>query len=225
MAEKSGSHCEMERGIIDRQIRYMIRLVDDLLDVARIARGKIQRNKKPVELSRVLSEAIDIASPMIEVRSQQLTVEVAKAGLTVLADEVRLAQVLANLLTNASKFTGTGGRIRVGAVVEGGEVLLSVADNGRGIPPDMLPRIFDIFVQGERSLEESRAGLGLGLSIAKNIAELHGGRLSVRSDGEGRGSEFEVVLPLLEASQPGYASGTATGALQPGLVEAVRQGS
>jgi len=190
---------EMERRIIDRQVQYMVRLVDDLLDVSRITRGKVQLHKKPVELAQVVSDALDIASPMIEERAQQLHLDLGRTTLLVYADEVRLAQVVANLLTNASKFTPRGGQIQVKATVDDGEVQLKVIDSGKGISPELLPKIFDVFVQGERTTDESRAGLGLGLSIAKNLTELHGGRVGAWSEGEGKGSEFRIVLPLLDS--------------------------
>jgi signal transduction histidine kinase/DNA-binding response OmpR family regulator len=207
MKERRGSF-EAERRIIDRQVKYMVRLVDDLLDVTRITRGKVKLHRKPVEIADVVSHAAEIVTPMIEEQSQRLTINVAPAGLRVLADEVRLAQVIANLLRNASQFTGAGGQIHLKAVPGDGEILLSVTDNGKGIRAELLPKIFDSFVQGERSTDESRGGLGLGLTIVKSLTELHGGCVSASSEGEGKGSEFTIRLPVLnpdslEAGKPG----------------------
>ena len=194
---KENPNFEMGPHIIEKQVKYMVRLVDDLLDVARITRGKIQLHKKPTELASIVSHAVDIAAPMIEERAQELHVMVPKTGLAVLADEIRLAQVVANLLTNASKFTPSGRQIHIKASAQNEEVQLSIADDGKGISPELLPRIFEIFVQGDRPSDESRAGLGLGLSIVKSFTELHGGRVSVQSAGEGKGSEFTITLPLV----------------------------
>jgi signal transduction histidine kinase len=184
-----------ELEVIDRQVKHVIRLVDDLLDVSRITRGKVQLNKVRVEASRLVANAVEMASPLLEQRRHQLAVEVPRSGLPLDADDARLAQVLANLLTNAAKYTEPGGHIAVTAACEGAEVVIRVRDNGRGIAAEMLPRIFDLFVQGQRSPDRAEGGLGLGLALVRNLVELHGGSVAARSEGPGCGSEFVVRLP------------------------------
>jgi signal transduction histidine kinase/ActR/RegA family two-component response regulator len=190
---------ERERTIIERQVRHVVRLVDDLLDVSRISRGKVELKKQPVELSKVVAASIEIASPLLESRRHRLEVEVPRSGLLVLGDPARLAQVVANLLTNAAKYTEAHGRVTVAARREGQNVVLRVRDTGMGIPAELLPRIFDLFVQGKRALDRSQGGLGLGLTIVQSIVTMHGGEVSVASEGVGRGTEFVVRLPFLRA--------------------------
>jgi CheY-like chemotaxis protein len=188
-----------ERAIIDRQVRHLVRLVSDLLDVSRVSQGKLILHKRPLETIDVVFRAIEMSSPLVEQRGHRLTVKVPESGLLVEADETRLAQVIANILNNAAKYTPEGGRIAVSATSDGGDMVLRVRDSGIGIHPDILPRIFDLFVQEERGLPRSREGLGIGLSIAKGLVELHGGTIGVESGGEGRGSEFVIRLPLAGA--------------------------
>ncbi len=186
-----------ERLIIERQVQHLIRLVDDLLDVSRITRGKITLQRQPVRVADVVARAIEIASPLLEARQHRLRVDVPDDGLWVHGDADRLSQVMANLLTNAAKYTDPGGIIDVAAARDGEEVVLRVHDSGMGISPELLPRIFDLFIQGERSLDRSQGGLGLGLCIVRSLVEQHGGRVSAESGGVGKGSEFCVRLPLL----------------------------
>ncbi len=190
---------EREREVIERQVHHLVSLVDDLLDVSRITRGKIQLQTQPMEIARVLSRAIEIASPLFEQKRHELRVDVPATGLVVDVDETRMAQVLANLLTNAAKYTHEGGHVAVAARREGHEVVLSVRDDGIGIGPDMLPVIFDLFVQGARGADRAGGGLGLGLGLVRSLVTLHGGSVRGRSEGPGRGSEFEVRLPALSA--------------------------
>jgi len=180
-----------ELDIIERQLRYVVRLVDDLLDVSRITRGKIVLKKLPLDVTSVVTKAVEIASPLLEQRRSELTIDV-PPGLIVEADEVRLAQVLANLLTNAAKFTDAGGRIRLSGARDGDDVVLRVTDNGIGIPRELLPRVFDLFTQGPR---RSEGGLGIGLTLVRSLVEKHGGTVSATSEGRGLGSEFVVRLP------------------------------
>jgi CheY-like chemotaxis protein len=187
---------ERERNVIERQVRHLVSLVDDLLDVSRITRGKIQLQRMPVELADIVAKAIETASPLLEQQRHALTVTVPRRGLTVNADLDRLAQVVANLLTNAAKYTEPGGTISVTARAEHGEIVLSVADNGIGIAADMLPRIFDSFVQDRQDLDRARGGLGLGLTIVKSLVLLHGGSVAAESGGRGQGATFTVRLPL-----------------------------
>ena len=194
MRMKEGHDVARERDIIERQVHVMVRLVDDLLDVARIAQGKIQLSKKPVDFADVVRHAVDVASPLIDEHRHTLDVEISD-GLWLEGDETRLCQVVANLLTNAAKYTPRGGHIRVSARVESGELVCRVRDNGAGIPADILPTLFDRFVQGRRTIERSEGGLGLGLAIVRNLVTMHGGSATARSGGVGHGSEFEIRLP------------------------------
>ena len=196
-----GDHHQHERLVIERQVAHLSRLVDDLLDVARIARGKIDLQRESVEVSEIALKAIEMASPLLEQRAQQFTVDVQREGLLVDGDPVRLAQVVANLLTNAAKYTPTQGHIELSAAREGGEVVIAVRDDGPGIQPDLLPRIFDIFVQGKRAIDRAEGGLGLGLSLVKNLVALHGGSVAVKNR-KPTGCEFSVRLPALDATAP-----------------------
>jgi CheY-like chemotaxis protein/two-component sensor histidine kinase len=202
MSMKAGGTLERERTIIWRQVEHLMRLVDDLLDVSRITRGKIQLKRERIELLAVLSKAAEMASPLFEQRSHYLELPRAGEPLFVDGDPARLAQVMANLLNNAAKYTDPGGRIVVTATGEGEQAVLRVRDNGAGISPDVLPRIFDMFVQEGRSIDRSQGGLGLGLAIVRSLVELHGGTVSVLSEGLGRGSEFVVRLPLATPYAP-----------------------
>ena len=186
---------ERERIVIERQVNHLTRLVDDLLDVSRIARGKVELKAAPVEAAEVIARAIEMASPLLEQRTHTLAVEVPRAGLAMLVDEARMSQVVANLLTNAAKYTPPGGRITVTAYSEAKDVVVRVRDTGIGMTADVLPTVFDLFVQGRQSSDRAQGGLGLGLTIVRNLVERHGGSVSARSDGPGRGSEFTVRVP------------------------------
>ncbi|QRK08191.1 response regulator [Archangium violaceum] len=202
MRMKEGGGFERERTIISRQVEHLVRLVDDLLDVSRITRGKIQLKRSRIDLMTVVVKAVEMASPLLEQRSHHLELPQAREPLFVDGDPARLAQVLANLLNNAAKYTDPGGRIVVTAACEGGQAVLRVRDNGAGIAPDVLPKVFDMFVQEGRSLDRSQGGLGLGLAIVRSLIELHGGTVSAWSEGLGRGSEFVVRLPLVAPLTP-----------------------
>jgi len=186
---------ERERAVIERQVLHLSRLVEDLLDVARIARGSVELKTESVEMAEVVAKAIEIASPLIEQRRQTLTVSVPRSGLQVDGDPLRLSQVVSNLLTNAAKYTPPEGQISVRAAEVGGEMVLRVRDSGAGIAPHVLPRVFDLFVQEREVLDRSQGGLGIGLTIVRSLVERHGGSVSAHSDGTGRGSEFIVRLP------------------------------
>jgi len=186
-----------EQEVIERQVKHLTRLVDDLLDISRVERGKIELSKKPIQLAEVVAKAVEIASPLLEERRHRLDLDVATTGLTVLADETRIAQVVANLLTNAARYTDPGGHIVVTARREGQDAVLRVRDNGIGMPPDLLPRVFDLFVQGPRTADRRQGGLGLGLSLVRSLVTLHGGTVSARSEGAGKGSELVVRLPAM----------------------------
>lgn len=184
-----------ERAVIERQAKHMARLVDDLLDVSRITRGKVDLSRSPVELADVVSAAVEVASPLFERHRHRLQVTVPR-GLVVDGDAQRLTQVVANLLTNAAKFTPAEGEVSVTATRAGDRVSLAVRDRGAGISAALLPRVFELFVQGEQGLSRSRGGLGLGLALVKSLVEMHGGTVRAESEGEGHGSVFTVTLPL-----------------------------
>ena len=186
---------ERERTIIDRQVQHVVRLVDDLLDVSRITRGKIEIRKENVELSVIIGKAVEMASPLLEQRSQNLKVSVPHTGLAVLADQGRLSQAIANVLINAAKFTEPRGHISVDAEAEGTFVVIRIRDSGAGIAPETLPFIFDLFVQHTPTLDRARGGLGIGLTVVRSLVELHGGSVSAHSAGPGKGSEFVLRLP------------------------------
>ncbi len=187
---------ERERTVIERQVRHLSTLVDDLLDVSRVVRGKVSLEQRDVALASVVARGVELAGPLIEQHQHQLSLRVPRS-LTVHADPTRLAQVVANLLTNAAKYTPPAGQIDVWAEAADPQVILHVRDNGIGIPRELLPSVFDLFTQGgRRSLDRSQGGLGLGLALVKNLVELHGGSVEALSDGEGRGSEFVVRLPI-----------------------------
>ena len=195
------------RDVIERQTEHLTRLVDDLLDVSRITQGKIKLRQEPVEIADVVDRAVEVGRPLVNQRSHALTVQVPPEPLHVVGDRTRLAQVLGNLLNNAAKYTDEGGRIAL--VVEraprasgdGEEVVIRVRDSGVGIPPEMLSKVFELFSQVERTLERAQGGLGIGLALVWRLVEMHGGTVTASSDGENRGSEFVVRLPLL-ASKP-----------------------
>ena len=194
MRLRGGEALEHERTVIERQTRHLVRLVDDLLDVSRIARGKIELRRERIELADAVGKAIEQASPLLEERNHRLEVDVPR-GLIVHADPARLAQVVANLLTNAAKYTDTGGRVAIRGAAEGDQVVLRVSDSGIGIEPSMLPRVFEMFTQERQTIERTQGGLGLGLTIVRNLMELHGGAVEARSAGRGQGSEFVIRLP------------------------------
>jgi CheY-like chemotaxis protein/two-component sensor histidine kinase len=180
----------------------MVRLVDDLLDVSRITRGKIDLRKSVIELSSVIQQAIETSRPAIESANQKLTVSLSDQPMPVHGDAVRLAQVFSNLLNNASKYNHPGGRIWVTAERQADDVSVTVKDNGLGIPLTMLPKVFDIFTQVDQSLERSQGGLGIGLTLVKRLVELHDGSVHAFSQGAGQGCEFVVRLPLTNQSAP-----------------------
>jgi signal transduction histidine kinase len=186
------------RDIIDRQVRQMARLVDDLLDVARITRGKIQLRRERVELSQVVRDAVEAARPLIDASGHRLTVTLPREAVVLDADPTRLSQILLNLLNNAAKYTPRGGHIHLAAEHAAHGVTLAVRDDGIGIAAEHLPHVFDMFSQVEPALERSEGGLGIGLALVRGLVELHGGSIEARSDGPHRGSEFRIHLPVME---------------------------
>jgi signal transduction histidine kinase/ActR/RegA family two-component response regulator len=185
------------RDLIDRQVQQLIRLVDDLLDISRITRGKIRLQTEAVDLAAVVARAVETNRPLIDARRHELTVGLPAEPLRVEGDPVRLTQVVGNLLNNAAKYTEEGGRIWLTAERDGAEAVLRVRDTGVGIPAEMLASIFELFTQVDRTLDRSQGGLGIGLTLVRRLVEMHGGRVQASSDGPGQGSEFVVRLPAL----------------------------
>jgi PAS domain S-box-containing protein len=183
------------RSVLERQLGLVVRLVDDLLDVSRITRGKLELRKEQVELASVVRQSVETCRPLAERARHELTVSLPPEPVYLDADPARLAQVFGNLLTNACKYTPPGGRISLTAERQENDVLVKVKDTGAGIPPDKLASVFDMFTQLDRSLERSQAGLGIGLTLVKRLVEMHGGTVEAHSEGQGRGSEFVVRLP------------------------------
>jgi PAS domain S-box-containing protein len=202
---------ERSREMIERQLRQMVRLVDDLMDVSRISRGKLQLRTERVSLASVVNAAVETCRPLLSAKRQDLCVTLPEEEVLVEADPTRLAQVVLNLLNNAAKYTDEGGSIRLAAEQRGAEAVVTVKDTGIGISPQMLPRIFEMFTQVDHTLERSQGGLGIGLTLVKRLVELHGGTVEARSDGLGRGCEFVVRVPLAaagpQAAPPDESSG------------------
>jgi signal transduction histidine kinase/ActR/RegA family two-component response regulator len=193
-----GGTPERELAVIERQTRHLTRLVDDLLDVARIARGGVDLSREPVDVAEIVRNATDMVEPLLVKHHHQLTMNIAR-GLVVDADPTRLAQILGNLLTNAASYTPPGGSIEVRAVRDGDRITIRVRDTGIGIPAEMLPNIFEPFVQQRQPLDRSRGGLGLGLAIVRSLVEAHGGSVRAHSEGPGHGTEVTVELPAAAA--------------------------
>lgn len=194
---------EHTRGVIERQTTNLTRLVDDLLDVVRITEGKIELRRCPVELDTIVTRAVEAVRPLLDERRHKL--ELALSGwdkIRVEADPTRLEQIVTNLLTNAAKYTPDGGRISVSLAAERRDALITVADNGIGIPPEMISTIFDLFTQADRSLARTTGGLGIGLSLCRQLVELHGGSIDAHSRGRGQGASFTVRLPLFVDEMP-----------------------
>jgi PAS domain S-box-containing protein len=190
------------RGVIGRQVTQLTRLVEDLCDVSRIATGKIRLELEPVDVAAVAAGAVEVVRPMMEARKQALSVGQTARALRVRADGARLAQVISNLLNNAAKFTPEGGHIRLTIDERDGWVIIAVSDDGIGIAPDLVPKIFDLFMQADSSDGREHGGLGIGLTLVRRLVEMHGGDVRVSSDGIGHGSEFVVRLPLLREPAP-----------------------
>jgi signal transduction histidine kinase len=185
------------REVIERQVHQMTRLIDDLLDVSRITSGRLELRRQLVDLGQVMVEAVEISRPLIVQERHELTVRLPEEPVHLEADAARLAQVFSNLLNNAAKYTPSGGRIEIESLRVGAEVAITVRDNGMGIPEDMLPKVFEMFLQVDRSLERSQGGLGIGLTLVKRLVDMHDGSVEARSRGPGKGSEFVVRLPAL----------------------------
>ena len=201
-----GGGLEREREVIERQVGHLTRLVDDLLDVSRITRGKVAIKEEDVEIAEAMAKAIEMATPLLDQRTHVLDVDVPRK-LWVRGDPVRLSQIFSNLVTNAAKYTAPGGHITIRAMEEHGNVVIRIRDTGIGIAPDVLPKVFDLFVQERQDTDRPQGGLGLGLTIVRNLVERHGGTVSAHSDGPGAGSEFVVRLPRSNAPAELEATG------------------
>lgn len=202
MRLRGSNDSERERTIIERQVNHLTRLVDDLLDVSRIARGKVALKKEVVEMAEVAARAIEMTSPLLEQRTHAIHVTLPRHGLAVEGDSMRLSQVVSNLITNAAKYTPPGGHIFISGEATREEVIFRVRDTGVGIATDVLPRIFDLFVQERQGIDRSQGGLGLGLTIVRNLVEGHNGTVAAHSAGPGLGSEFIIRLPKAKSVAP-----------------------
>jgi two-component system CheB/CheR fusion protein len=190
------AHGRRARAVLKRQVDQMVRLVDDLLDAARIMQGRIELHKEPQDLLKIVELAIETAGPVIDAQGHRVVLNSPPRSFPIEADAIRFSQAIANLLTNAAKYSEKSSEIFVSVAAEGDDALLLVRDQGVGIDPDLLPRVFDLFVQGDRALARSQGGLGIGLTIVKRLVELHGGTVTAYSDGRGKGSEFVVRIPM-----------------------------
>jgi PAS domain S-box-containing protein len=208
---------EQARDVVERQVKHLARLIDDLLDVARVTRGTIRLRKELVDVAPIVTRAVETARPLIAARKQRLTTSVTPGASWLEADPIRLEQILWNLLDNAAKYTEEGGQIRVSVERQDPDVVIRVRDTGMGIAPEDLPRIFELFAQGDRSLARSEGGLGIGLTLVRVLAELHGGSVSAQSDGYGTGSEFLVRLPAEEPPPAGAGPSESTEAIRGGM--------
>jgi signal transduction histidine kinase/CheY-like chemotaxis protein len=218
-----GAELEKARHIVERQVQHLSRLLDDLLDVSRITSRKIELRKRPVSLAVAVANALDASRSHLEQRQHSLSVSLPEDPIVLDADPTRLEQVITNLVNNAAKYTPAQGHISVTARRHDGEAVLTIRDDGIGIAPDLLPHVFDLFTQADQSLVRSAGGLGIGLTIVRNLVELHGGTVTAESEGPGRGSEFVVRLPLGRPSEaPARADPTdapATGPLRILVIE------
>jgi PAS domain S-box-containing protein len=203
--------------VVSRQVGNLAHLIDDLLDVSRISRGKIQLRNEPIDAATIARRAVAAARPLIEGKSHTFTLNIQSVPMPLLVDATRVEQIIVNFLTNAAKYTPDGGQISLCAEVQQGEAVIRVKDTGVGIPAEMLPRVFDLFAQADRSIDRSQGGLGIGLTVARRLAELHGGTVTAASDGVGRGAEFTLRLPLCGA--PAEDNGGVVAARDPHAVK------
>ncbi len=190
---------ERARQVIARQVEHLSRLVDDLLEVSRITQRKVRLRRRAVRLATVVESAVEVARPLMDQHGQRFELALPAEDPLLDVDPVRMSQVIGNLLHNAAKFTPAGGRVKLEARIGGSMLEIVVSDDGVGISPEVLPRVFDLFSQGDRSLERSQGGLGIGLALVKRLVEMHGGQVSAHSDGPNRGSRFTITLPFRSA--------------------------
>jgi PAS domain S-box-containing protein len=213
MRKQADAEVQRLHAVIDRQVQHLVRMVDDLLDVSRVLRGKVELRREPLEIADAIAIAVETSRPLLDAQRQELKLQLPAHPVTVHGDAVRLSQVMANLLNNASKYSGVGATIQLTASQADDDVIIMVRDDGAGIPADVLTRVFEPFVQADRSLERSRGGLGIGLTLVKKIVELHHGQVAAESAGLGQGSAFTIRLP---ASAGAVAA--AQGAEQPPVI-------
>jgi PAS domain S-box-containing protein len=213
MLEPTDPKLAWSRNVIDRQVTHMARLLDDLLDVARIMQGKIRLNMEKFELTEIVNNAIETSRPLIESRGQELIISQTTTPQWIEGDRVRLAQILSNLLNNAAKYTSEGGKITLSVMREDSYAVIEVRDTGIGISPDILPQIFDLFTQADHSLAHAQGGLGIGLTLVRELIEIHGGTVTASSAGIGQGSTFTVRLPALPVPSSAIESVQAKSAL------------
>ena len=195
----NGAHSDTVREMMDRQLTHLVRLIDDLLDVSRVSQGKFDLRRERISLQAALQPAIETSNPLIDAAGHKLVLEVPEEELWLDADLTRIAQVISNLLNNAAKYTPDKGRITLRLAQDGQQAVISVTDNGMGIPPDMLPKVFDLFTQVARNLDRSKGGLGIGLALVQRLVRMHGGTIEATSEGLDKGSTFTVRLPLAHA--------------------------
>jgi PAS domain S-box-containing protein len=205
-SEPERAVAQQAREIMERQLENVVRLVDDLLDVSRLMSGKVELRKEPLELASVFTRAVDVIRGQVETEGQELVVALPEEPIRIEADQVRLAQAIGNILSNAVKYTDRGGRIVLSGERDQDQVLIRVRDTGIGISQDLLPRVFELFMQAEGSITRSQGGLGIGLTLVKRLVEMHGGRVEAASDGLGRGCEFTITLPVASTRGEGGES-------------------
>jgi len=215
VSEDDASKIAWARELIARQLKQLVRLVDDLLDVSRITRGKIELKLETVDVAQVVAAAIETSKPNIDAQRHALSLQLPSEPMQLVGDFARVAQILSNVVNNAAKYTPKGGRISLSAAREGGEIVFRVRDSGVGIPPEFLTSIFDPFTQVDRTLARSHGGLGIGLTLVRRLVEMQNGRVSVRSEGRNRGSEFTVRLPAAETAKVPASEAIETPATQP----------
>ncbi|CAD6554639.1 Sensor histidine kinase RcsC [Paraburkholderia hiiakae] len=198
---ENGGVADKYHEILERQVAHLSRLVEDLLDVSRITRGKIELTRESLRIGSIITRAVESASPLVEQRQQRLSIAIADDGARIYGDLTRLTQTFSNLLNNAAKYTDVGGEIRVNARTSDSHITVSISDNGAGISADLMPRLFRIFEQGRTTIDRSKGGLGIGLALVRNMVELHGGTVSASSEGAGKGATFTVTLPLASGEE------------------------
>ncbi len=192
---RAPEHIDWTVEVIDRQSKHLARMIDDLLDVSRINRGKIELRRRVVNATAVVDSAVESARPLVDERGHKLHLSIERGDLWLNCDPTRLEQVVTNLLNNAAKYTEDRGQIWLSAGQEDGEIVITIKDTGVGIPPNRLPEMFELFAQGDRTLARSEGGLGIGLSVVRRLVEAHGGKVTAKSEGLGKGTEFSVRLP------------------------------
>jgi CheY-like chemotaxis protein len=197
--------------MMERQVNHMVRLVDDLMEVSRITRGNIELRQEPIEVAAIIRSAVETSRTLIDAAGHNLALAIPPEPLIVNGDKIRLAQVFTNLMNNSAKYTEPGGQISLSVRREGGTVAILVRDSGTGIPPEMLPRVFDMFTQVNHHMNRAQGGLGIGLALVKSLVEMHGGSVKAHSEGTGRGCEFVVRLPLADTQLRADLSGEKAG--------------